>query len=809
MTVHPRERGESVISTHQGEGSPGPSPRARGIRPAPIRGRPGCGSIPASAGNPSPTTAPTPASGVHPRERGESAGGGVRVEIYDGPSPRARGILRGYRPRQTARGSIPASAGNPACDGIGWRIPKVHPRERGESGATPRNPAAALGPSPRARGIRAGRGGRGALPGSIPASAGNPTRPRSPPRRPTVHPRERGESAVGHRPAGRSRGPSPRARGIHPYGGAGKAEVGSIPASAGNPAAVSTSSVRTRVHPRERGESAARWAGGAVGAGPSPRARGIPGRLGPHVVEGRSIPASAGNPPDRSRRPDRGWVHPRERGESRRQQDVDGRRMGPSPRARGIHGGAGGRDPARGSIPASAGNPEGAVAGWPASRVHPRERGESRPGPRPTCTRPGPSPRARGIPGASGPRGIRAGSIPASAGNPGRRRRRLPASRVHPRGRGESGPFDAPPPPPRVRSIPASAGNPADSRTSTAAEWVHPRERGESGRMQPRVSAARGPSPRARGIPAGRWPRAAAAGSIPASAGNPAARPPTPPRGAVHPRERGESVNRRDRRAVARGPSPRARGIRASDGARVEGLGSIPASAGNPQPGRAGRPRRRVHPRERGESPRRRRVSGLPAGPSPRARGIRAVAVAASRDQGSIPASAGNPPAGRPGRKYSRVHPRERGESPSSGATWASSAGPSPRARGIRRPAGECRTRVRSIPASAGNPPGGRRTPWPPPVHPRERGESIAAITSVVSGLGPSPRARGILRRQEHADVRHGSIPASAGNPWSAPRTPPPSGVHPRERGESRAQVAPVELLQGPSPRARGIRRGR
>ena len=283
-----------------------------------------------------------------------------------GPSPRARGIPRALRPLSCARGSIPASAGNPENLVTACRHCKVHPRERGESRRAETTLRYVHGPSPRARGIRHGGSVQTTALRSIPASAGNPTARGRSVSRSGVHPRERGESATELCSVHSARGPSPRARGIRRRRRRRSSNVRSIPASAGNPFASDLAGRARAVHPRERGESVGRLLSLLHQPGPSPRARGIPFRHAVAPVDGRSIPASAGNPGQRRncRRPRR--VHPRERGESVDHADQLTDCVGPSPRARGIRVEVSGTMGARRSIPASAGNPDQHMATPPA-----------------------------------------------------------------------------------------------------------------------------------------------------------------------------------------------------------------------------------------------------------------------------------------------------------------------------------------------------------------------------------------------------------------------------------------------------------
>ena len=72
-----------------------------------------------------------------------------------------------------------------------------------------------------------------------------------------------------------------------------------------------------------------------------------------------------------------------------------------------------------------------------------------------------------------------------------------------------------------------------------------------------------------------------------------------------------------------------------------------------------------------------------------------------------------------------------------------------------------------SIPARAGEPPGGLRQAHHPRVYPRACGgtKMKAAVLYPVKGL--SPRVRGNLRKEVALGVHLGSIPARAGEPGS------------------------------------------
>ena len=296
MRVHPRERGEARGAAARAPELPGPSPRARGSPSGSGRRADRQGSIPASAGKPRRRQSTGAARRVHPRERGEAGGCGMRDGEVEGPSPRARGSLRGRGPVRAGGGSIPASAGKPAprSSTPGWL--RVHPRERGEARAGWAVHLHPAGPSPRARGSLCQVEQVIGRDGSIPASAGKPRSADRAPHAARVHPRERGEAGYSRIESIHARGPSPRARGsrderLHVVVGR-----GSIPASAGKPSRRPAPPSRRRVHPRERGEAALVVLGGGRLQGPSPRARGSPKRPPRGELIGGSIPASAGKP---------------------------------------------------------------------------------------------------------------------------------------------------------------------------------------------------------------------------------------------------------------------------------------------------------------------------------------------------------------------------------------------------------------------------------------------------------------------------------------------------------------------------------
>ena len=139
--------------------------------------------------------------------------------------------------------------------------------------------------------------------------------PHPPTAMPPVHPRSRGE----HRPAMMalvfSRGSSPLPRGTR-VSSARKGHRGRfIPAPAGNTNVQPLRRIRETVHPRSRGEHNSSPFSMHVTVGSSPLPRGTPDTQQRWHVDGRFIPAPAGNTRPKRIRAEILPVHPRSRGE--------------------------------------------------------------------------------------------------------------------------------------------------------------------------------------------------------------------------------------------------------------------------------------------------------------------------------------------------------------------------------------------------------------------------------------------------------------------------------------------------------------
>ena len=243
----PARAGETVSTWIMDEfGSPGPSPRVRGKRPAPTR-RIGCsaGSIPARAGE-------TPAS----------------TATQEGPSPRVRGKRCRRPPHDVFEGSIPARAGETYCRPCGAGCPPVHPRACGGNRTMGGLPAGTWGPSPRVRGKPLHRRRPDDALRSIPARAGETVltcimdsrgpSPRVRGKHAVLSPRVRGKrldqnSSQGACGGNADQGPSPRVRGKPHARDRAPEGRGSIPARAGETTRRSPTWCASRVHPRACG----------------------------------------------------------------------------------------------------------------------------------------------------------------------------------------------------------------------------------------------------------------------------------------------------------------------------------------------------------------------------------------------------------------------------------------------------------------------------------------------------------------------------------------------------------------------------
>ena len=211
-----------------------------------------------------------------------------------------------------------------------------------------------------------------------------------------------------------------------------------------------------------------------------------------------------------------------------------------------------------------------------------------------------------------------------------------------------------------------------------------------------------------------------------------------------------------------------------------------------------------VHPRGRGEHDPVASIGTHYAGSSPRARGTPASSAPSACSKRFIPAGAGNTRDNKKCMSFLWVHPRGRGEHYAATYSAVVFGGSSPRARGTRQHVSRARSRLRFIPAGAGNTLCGSFGEARPAVHPRGRGEHANVLLFFADLPGSSPRARGTRCPSSRPARCIRFIPAGAGNTLPPKAPPDTTAVHPRGRGEHAPQQWNSHSAPGSSPRARG-----
>ena len=228
-----------------------------------------------------------------------------------GLSPRVRGNLRPLGPPAQRGGSIPARAGEPKAEGDVAVGMTVYPRACGGTQSLNATSISCVGLSPRVRGNPIPVPIGPIIVRSIPARAGEPVLPCCTRPRWTVYPRACGGTfivVVSH--VGEA-GLSPRVRGNPPPARARMTTLGSIPARAGEPGSCRRNRLRCGVYPRACGGTSVKARTGGYRWGLSPRVRGNHDEGRDRNVQGRSIPARAGEPHQHQHR-ERIWkVYPR------------------------------------------------------------------------------------------------------------------------------------------------------------------------------------------------------------------------------------------------------------------------------------------------------------------------------------------------------------------------------------------------------------------------------------------------------------------------------------------------------------------
>ncbi len=293
---------------------------------------------------------------VYPRSRGELHLNDATHLDNAGLSPLTRGTLRRWHYQRVTTRFIPAHAGNSIKSALRMHCSAVYPRSRGELQFKISGSCNAAGLSPLTRGTRKHGIQFDDVARFIPAHAGNSPRQTLRGVKPPVYPRSRGELDAGSSFRMRSHGLSPLTRGTHEKLRDEMAVIRFIPAHAGNSPRQSTQLPMKSVYPRSRGELIPVLQMPCMTSGLSPLTRGT--RL-PRRHTWRSIS-----------------VYPRSRGELCEENGDNADDIGLSPLTRGtrlvsLKPGVEGR-----FIPARAGNTPSFSSSKPEGAVYPRSRGE-------------------------------------------------------------------------------------------------------------------------------------------------------------------------------------------------------------------------------------------------------------------------------------------------------------------------------------------------------------------------------------------------------------------------------------------------
>ena len=211
----------------------------------------------------------------------------------------------------------------------------------------------------------------------------------------------------------------------------------------------------------------------------------------------------------------------------------------------------------------------------------------------------------------------------------------------------------------------------------------------------------------------------------------------------VHPRTRGEHCCSMNSHTWNSGSSPHTRGTFPRRARRWPRARFIPAHAGNMKTKWCPMFNGAVHPRTRGEHINKLSDGLVSDGSSPHTRGTCHGGGPSPWSGRFIPAHAGNIAASATANRCSTVHPRTRGEHPTLRSSCAARPGSSPHTRGTFRQHALVRAIYRFIPAHAGNI-WSRRTHRPcSTVHPRTRGEHVMLVSCGELFSGSSPHTRG------------------------------------------------------------------
>ena len=172
--------------------------------------------------------------------------------------------------------------------------------------------------------------------------------------------------------------------------------------------------------------------------------------------------------------------------------------------------------------------------------------------------------------------------------------------------------------------------------------------------------------------------------------------------------------------------------------------------------------------------------------------------------RGTIPARAGETHCAQSTWHQPWDHPRSRGGNRSMCSGQRRAMGPSPLARGKRSVVVSNLSSAGTIPARAGETLTGVAPVATARDHPRSRGGNRRIWNSWNVLQGPSPLARGKLSRASSQLAQQGTIPARAGETHAAEAARRGTRDHPRSRGGNHIARVLFDPFEGPSPLARG-----
>ena len=198
------------------------------------------GTIPARAGEPMPTAAMPMKAQDYPRAGGGTRSKSALTKMTRGLSPRGRGNHLLDAARQPLRGTIPARAGEPGTKATSGCLGGDYPRAGGGTISEESTVSPNMGLSPRGRGNRRQPQEKRRVVGTIPARAGEPSRPVHASSGSRDYPRAGGGTQSSNGKARSTAGLSPRGRGNRDGRDHRDRETGTIPARAGEPSPQTT-----------------------------------------------------------------------------------------------------------------------------------------------------------------------------------------------------------------------------------------------------------------------------------------------------------------------------------------------------------------------------------------------------------------------------------------------------------------------------------------------------------------------------------------------------------------------------------------